>query len=47
MKKIGDEWRVSLIIYPGEYRYMYVIDGKETPDPNSDQSNGKSVLIVK
>ncbi|MDR0646494.1 MAG: hypothetical protein LBG46_06035 [Elusimicrobiota bacterium] len=47
MKKAGDEWRASLIIYPGEYRYMYIIDGKEMPDPNSEQSNGKSILIVK
>jgi hypothetical protein len=47
MKKTGDEWQASVIIYPGEYRYMYVIDGKEIPNPNAEQSNGKSVLIVK
>ncbi|MDR1123793.1 MAG: glycogen-binding domain-containing protein [Elusimicrobiota bacterium] len=48
MKKYGDEWRATLVIYPGEYRYKYLIDGKEIPDPNAEkQEDGRSVLIVK
>lgn len=47
MKKSGKEWSTTVIIYPGEYRYMYVIDGKETVDPNAKEDGGKSVLIVK
>ena len=48
MKKVDGEWHASVIIYPGEYRYRYIIDGKEIPDPNAEkQEDGRSVLIVK
>ncbi|MDR0734917.1 MAG: glycogen-binding domain-containing protein [Elusimicrobiota bacterium] len=48
MKKYGNEWRAALVIYPGEYRYKYVIDGKEIQDPYAaKQEDGRSVLIVK
>jgi len=47
MKKTGNEWATTLVIYPGEYKYMYVVDGKEIADPNAKTEDGKSVLIVK
>jgi len=47
MKKVGDVWQATLIIYPGEYRYKYIIDGKEIPDPEVKEDDGRSVLIVK
>jgi hypothetical protein len=48
MKKYGGEWRATLVIYPGEYRYKYLIDGKEITDPHAEkQEDGRSVLIVK
>jgi flagellar basal body-associated protein FliL len=47
MKRAGAEWETTLVIYPGEYRYMYIIDGKEVMDPNAQEDNGRSILIVK
>jgi len=47
LKKSGGVWSTTLIIYPGEYRYLYIVDGKEMPDPNAEQEDGRSVLIVK
>jgi hypothetical protein len=47
MKKANGEWSATLIIYPGEYRYMYIVDGKEMPDPNAKEDGGRSVLMVR
>ncbi len=47
MKKKDGVWSITLTIGEGEYRYMYVVDGREVPDPNAKQEDGKSVLIVK
>jgi flagellar basal body-associated protein FliL len=47
MKKSGSEWSTTIIIYPGEYRYKYIVDGKEIPDPNAEEDSGRSILIVK
>ncbi|MDR0953216.1 MAG: hypothetical protein LBM71_03395 [Elusimicrobiota bacterium] len=46
MKKNGNEWSVTLGVYPGEYRYMYVIDGKEMLDPNGRMQDGRTVFKV-
>lgn len=47
LKKKDGVWSATLTIGEGEYRYMYVVDGREVPDPNAKQEDGKSVLIVK
>ncbi len=47
LKKSGGVWSTTLVIYPGEYRYMFVVDGKETPDPNAAQDDGRSVVVIK
>ncbi len=47
LKKSGGVWSTTLVIYPGEYRYLYIVDGKEMPDPNAEQEDGRSILIVK
>jgi hypothetical protein len=47
MKKANGIWSVDLIIYPGEYRYLYIVDGKEMPDSYAKEDAGRSVLIVK
>lgn len=47
LKKVGGVWSTTLVIYPGEYRYMFVVDGKETPDPNALQDDGRSVVVIK
>ncbi len=47
LKKVGGVWSTTLVIYPGEYRYMFVVDGKETPDPNALLDDGRSVVVIK
>lgn len=47
LKKSGGVWSTTLVIYPGEYRYMFMVDGKETPDPNAEQDDGRSVVVIK
>ena len=47
LKKSGGVWSTTLVIYPGEYRYLYIVDGKEIPDPNAEQEDGRSILVVK
>ncbi|MBP5429700.1 MAG: hypothetical protein J6Y25_02260 [Elusimicrobiaceae bacterium] len=46
LKKIGDLWETTLSIAPGTYKFLYVVDGKNTLDPNADEKDGRSVLIV-
>lgn len=47
LKKSGGVWSATLVIYPGEYRYMFIVDGKETPDPNALQEDGRSIVVIK
>lgn len=47
LKKSGGVWSATLVIYPGEYRYMFIVDGKETPDPNALQDDGRSIVVIK
>lgn len=47
LKKSGGVWSATLVIYPGEYRYMFIVDGKETQDPNALQDDGRSVVVIK
>lgn len=48
MNKGADgRWTATLYLHPGEYRYVFLIDGRRTIDPqNSRVSRGASVLIV-
>ena len=47
LKKVGDYWETTLSIAPGTYKFLYVIDGKNRPDPYTEQKDGRSVLVVK
>ena len=47
LKKVGDHWEVTLGIEPGSYKFLYIIDGKNTLDPYAPQKDGRSVLEVK
>ncbi|MBO7238791.1 MAG: hypothetical protein J6U96_05930 [Elusimicrobiaceae bacterium] len=40
-------WETTLAIAPGTYKYLFVIDGKQQPDPYAEQKDGRSVLVVK
>ena len=46
LKKVGDYWETTLSIAPGTYKFLYVVDGKNTLDPNAQEKDGRSVLIV-
>lgn len=47
LKKVGDHWETTLSIAPGTYKFLYIIDGKNTLDPYSPQKDGRSLLEVK
>ncbi len=48
LKKVNGVWEITLTISPGTYRYMFIVDGKETKDPyNKQESNGRSVITIK
>ena len=47
LKRVADHWETTLSIAPGTYKFLYVIDGKNTLDPYSPQKDGRSVLEVK
>ena len=48
LKKVNGVWEITLTISPGTYRYMFIVDGKETKDPyNNQESNGRSVITIK
>ncbi len=47
MKKSGGVWSVNMRIFPGDYRYMLIVNGKEVVDPNAEVDDGKSILVVK
>ncbi len=47
MKRNGNSWRINLYIFPGKYRYHFVVDGEKTLDPLQPlKRNGESYLIV-
>lgn len=39
-------WETTLAIAPGTYKFLYVVDGKNTLDPYSPQKDGRSVLVI-
>ena len=47
LKRVGDYWEITLGIEPGSYKFLYIIDGKNTLDPYAPQKDGRSVLEVK
>lgn len=47
LKKRGDHWEVTLGIAPGTYKFLYIVDGKQTLDPYAEEDDGRSVLVVK
>lgn len=46
LRKKNGAWEITLSISPGKYRFLFIVDGVNTPDPYSPQENGRSVLIV-
>ncbi len=40
-------WETTLVLYPGDYKYLYVVDGVETLDPYAPSTNGRSLLKVR
>ena len=46
LRKKSGVWETTLSISPGKYRFLFIVDGVNTPDPYSPQENGRSVLIV-
>jgi 1,4-alpha-glucan branching enzyme len=52
LKRHGDEWQISLSLFPGRYRYGFVLDGKCcSPDPDgvlqeSDGFGGESSILI-
>lgn len=46
LKKVGDYWETTLSIAPGTYKFLYIVDGKNTVDPYAAQKDGRSVVIV-
>ena len=47
LTKKNGVWETTLVIYPGDYKYMYIVDNVETLDPNATAENGRSVLKVR
>ena len=47
LKKVGDHWETTLSISPGTYKFLYIIDGKNTQDPYSAQKDGRSLVVIK
>lgn len=47
LKKVGDHWETTLSIAPGTYKFLYIVDGKNTRDPYSDEKDGRSVVVIK
>ena len=46
LKKVGDHWETTLSIAPGTYKFLYIIDGKNTLDPYAPEKDGRSLLVV-
>ncbi len=47
LTKKNGYWETTLAIAPGSYKFLYVVDGEQIPDPYSEQKDGRSVLVVK
>jgi hypothetical protein len=49
MVKRGGVWEVRLYLVPGRYRYMFVVDGREIPDPDNPhrESDGRTYFIFR
>lgn len=47
LSKKNGVWEVTLSIAPGTYKYLFVVDGKQTPDPYAEQKDGRSLLVLK
>ncbi len=46
LRKKKDYWETTLSIAPGRYRFLYIVDGVNTPDPYSPEEDGRSVVVV-
>lgn len=46
LKKKNGYWETTLAISPGTYKYLYIVDGKNTLDPYADTKDGRSVLVL-
>ncbi len=46
MTKKGNVWEVTLAIAPGNYKYLFIVDGKKTTDPYAEEKDGRSVLVL-
>ena len=47
LKKVGDHWETTLSIAPGTYKFLYIIDGKNTRDPYAGEKDGRSLVVIK
>ena len=47
LTKKNGVFETTLVIYPGDYKYMYIVDNVETLDPNAPAENGRSVLKLR
>ena len=47
MTKKNGVWETTLAILPGTYKYLFIVDGKQIPDPYAEQKDGRSVVVVK
>ncbi len=47
LTKKNGVWETTLVLYPGDYKYMYIVDNVEVLDPNAPAENGRSVLKVR
>ncbi len=46
LKKRGDYWETTLSIAPGAYKFLYIVDGKNTLDPYSEEKDGRSYIVI-
>lgn len=47
MTRKNGVWEVTLSILPGDYKYLFIVDGEQRPDPYAEQKDGRSVLVLK
>ena len=47
LKKVSDHWETTLSIAPGTYKFLYIIDGKNTRDPYAAEKDGRSLVVIK
>ncbi|MGB2579843.1 outer membrane biosynthesis protein TonB [Elusimicrobium simillimum] len=46
LKKINGVWQASFIIYPGEYKYIFIVDGAQKLDPHAPEKDGRSLVVI-